>query len=416
MIKKSFRLGFFHLLSANLFLQIAGFGMQIFLTRMLLEVDIGRIKILQSFIAIIIILAGLGVNTAILKLCSENTNDDKKQIIFINGFKIILVIATFITVIVYLISSFSTMLSRDVIVNTAMKYYCLQVPFIVLNDLGIAYLQAQKKIQLMSKMQILLRILIIIFSLLMTYIFGFYGYIVGIVGSNIIASIIFFVLFKNEKIRFNQVKVEYTYISKILNIGVFAFAANIIGQITASTDIIMLNYLVGDNEQIAYYGIAQLVIMGLRLIPTTLNQIMTPYLSQHSASIEKVKEIYNTYNKRMFILMLGTSILGILLVPFVIPFIFGQSYKESIQYFRILLIGLFFWSIYSPKGITLLSIGKINFNFYATLVVSVINVILNFIFIKNLGMIGGAYATMISYFLGIFTVGYAFKKVISKVK
>jgi O-antigen/teichoic acid export membrane protein len=72
--------GFFHLFSANTLIHVIEFGSQLFVAWILLADDIGRIKSLQTFASVGVIIAGLGFNTSILKLCSEkNVSDNEKQ-------------------------------------------------------------------------------------------------------------------------------------------------------------------------------------------------------------------------------------------------------------------------------------------------------------------------------------------------
>lgn len=408
-IKGAFKKGFFHLLSANLLLQISAFGMQIFLTRILSVEDIGRIKVLQSFNAIIIIIAGLGINTAILKLCSENIDLSEKNKIFINGVKLNIISSAIVIPIVFLLS-FNKLISSDILINNALMYYSLIVPILVINDIFISYLQAQKKIKIMSNIQIIIKIMTIILVIISSYFFGFAGYILGMIITTSISLLIFMIFFKNEIKFFNQIKIKKIYLKKILNIGKYGFAANTIGKIIATIDILMLNYLVKSPKAIGYYAVSQLVISGIRVIPLTFNQIMVPYISHASDEGESVGELFKNYNRNMIALMSFVCISCFFLVPIFIPIVFGNEYASSIPYFKILIAGLFFWSITSPKGITLWGIGKINFNFFSNSIVAVFNLILNYIFISKLGIIGAAYATTLSYVFGIVICSVFFNK------
>ena len=103
-INKGIKAGFFHLLFANILLQIAGFGSQIFLTRILPVEDIGRIRVLQSFLSIFLMLATLGINTTILKLCSTDNDESEKLKIFKNGIVISLFTSFGVVLVVWILS------------------------------------------------------------------------------------------------------------------------------------------------------------------------------------------------------------------------------------------------------------------------------------------------------------------------
>ena len=70
--------GFFHLLTVNLFIQVVLFASQLFVAGILAPDDIGRIKIIQTYLSFFSIIAGLGFNSSTLKLCSENRS--KKEL------------------------------------------------------------------------------------------------------------------------------------------------------------------------------------------------------------------------------------------------------------------------------------------------------------------------------------------------
>ena len=63
--------GFFHLLSANILIQIFAFASQLFVAGILSPEDIGRIKIIQTYLSVFSVIAGMGLNASTLKICSE---------------------------------------------------------------------------------------------------------------------------------------------------------------------------------------------------------------------------------------------------------------------------------------------------------------------------------------------------------
>ena len=63
--------GFFHLLSVNLLAQALGLGTILVVAKFLSPRELGEVRILQSYTALIIAVAAFGYDTAILKVCSE---------------------------------------------------------------------------------------------------------------------------------------------------------------------------------------------------------------------------------------------------------------------------------------------------------------------------------------------------------
>ena len=82
LIENMWKKGFFHLLLAKYFGQFVTFSSQILVAWILMPDDIGRLKVMQSFITIAVIFGGFGFNTSVLKLCSEDLPISEKTYLF----------------------------------------------------------------------------------------------------------------------------------------------------------------------------------------------------------------------------------------------------------------------------------------------------------------------------------------------
>ncbi|MGF9964009.1 polysaccharide biosynthesis C-terminal domain-containing protein [Bacillus rhizoplanae] len=408
--EKAMKIGFVHLLSANFLLQIAGFGGQIFLTKILSVEDIGRIKVLQSFLSNLIIIAGLGLNVAVLKLCSEKISEERKLDLFKGGFRISLYFSILITLLTIILACFNV-ISSDNQINDIMRYYALQIPFLVIGAYFAAYLQSQKKIHLMSKVQSISKVIVVIISVLGAYFYGIDGYVVTLVISLSLTTLLFLPFLKSELKSMKFRKVERSLITVPLKLGGYSFITNLLGQLVVTFNVLILNYMNGNQAEIGYYGIAQLIITSMMIIPNTLNQMMIPYISEKTGKINQLAEMLKRFEKRMLIMTTLLCVLASVFVPFLLPLVFGEKYINSIPYFQILVVGLLFWSIYSPKGITLVSIGRVDVNLKVSLISFIINVVLNVFLIYKFGTIGAAVATTATYFITIFINKYYFRKI-----
>ena len=94
--------GFFHLLSANYLIGFIGFASQLLVVKFLTPTEMGYIKLIQSYLAVFIIFAGFGFNTAILKICSEQIEITVKQKILFKNL-IYTVFSIIVTTIIYIL-------------------------------------------------------------------------------------------------------------------------------------------------------------------------------------------------------------------------------------------------------------------------------------------------------------------------
>ena len=93
-----------------------------------------------------------------------------------------------------------------------------------------------------------------------------------------------------------------------------------------------------------------------------------------------------------------------------IEFIFGQTYKDSILVTKILSISIIFvfFGVINEHWYVKNNLQK----YYAfnVLLGAIINILLNYYFIKLFGIIGAAYSTIITYFFIIFIFDFIIKK------
>ena len=107
LLKDVHKKGLFHLLFSNGFIQITAFGAQLFVAWLLLPIDIGRLKIMQSYLGIFTVLAGFGINSSVLKLCSEKRTIQDKKYLFIKGLLYSLISTLFIFIVLEILNIFN---------------------------------------------------------------------------------------------------------------------------------------------------------------------------------------------------------------------------------------------------------------------------------------------------------------------
>lgn len=403
------RVGFLHLLSANILIQIAGFGGQLFLTRIITVEDIAVIRVLQSYYSILIIAATFGINMSIIKICSEDIDELKKRQIFSLGFYssiIINIIVLSIFIYVINLGFFTT----DKKVLKYLFVYNLQIPFFVLTSIIFSYYHSQKQVKLVSNFQSLTKISAIVVSVLLAIKLGLEGYIYGLVVCNALAFFILFFYVKKDLVFITREIIKKIEIRAIFSTGIYSFGTNILWQLLLYLNIIMASYMVNNKEAIAFYGMAHLIVNTMMMIPMTLNQIMIPYISRESKDYNKVSTLLKSYQKKMVLLIFPVCIISYFILPLLLPYLLGEEYEGASVYFKILLFMLFFWSLFSPKMNTLLAVGRIIYNFYTYMFSIVIYIILNITLMPIYGMLGAAIAISLTFFFTLFVNHFYFLK------
>lgn len=403
-------MGFFHLLSANFLIQLITFSSGLFVAWILTPEQIGQIKVLQTYSGVAIILAGLGFNTSTLKLCSEKRSPGEKSYLYNRAFQY-----TFFTVgISYLIFTTAALLgfiSTDPVINQLFPFYFIALLPNTINNLQIAYLQALKRIKEMAKIQSITKLFSVVFIIGLTYFFNIYGFI----ASTIIGASITLILMNRKTRQINQHNPEEPLQKAFTThwfYAKFSFLANALGYIGSYLDIFILNYVISDREDLGYYSFAVTLILGLRLITATVQQITTPYFSEKSMEINEWKRIFKKYNNLFLLLSIVISILAYFGIGPVLHFLFSGKYDASAPYFQLLTITWFIRNLYVLRGVAIWGLGRINMNFYASLIAFPVNVGIMYLAISKYSTIGAAYGSIASAMFSFLVVLIIFKIVV----
>lgn len=97
------------------------------------------------------------------------------------------------------------------------------------------------------------------------------------------------------------------------------------------------------------------------------------------------------------------SLVGIILAPFIVKLLWGDTYSDAILPFRILMFNYFVsGTLRIPCGNILAMLRKVNVNLIVSIVSGICNIIFDIILIKLWGSVGAAIATLLVVFVSSF--------------
>ena len=220
----------------------------------------------------------------------------------------------------------------------------------------------------------------------------YWGRIVGLKFLPVIIGFIlmFYILYKG-KFKFNPKYLKYALVLSI------PIVSHLIAQVILSnSDLLMIKGMIGASEA-GIYSVAYTIG---NVLFTTIMCVLKPWSPWVYRRIEN-DEIDAVYNNSKFI-VLANFVLAVGLItiaPEMIRIFLNKSYLESMYLIPPICLGMFFQGIYilfydveyyykKNKNIALYSI-----------LTAIINIILNYIFIKLYGYIAAAYTTFVSYLI-----------------
>jgi O-antigen/teichoic acid export membrane protein len=166
------------------------------------------------------------------------------------------------------------------------------------------------------------------------------------------------------------------------------------------SDIILLNYL-DSGAAAGIYNIAFTVMAAVYLFPNVVYQkFLLPKLHRWKIhDPQRLESVSRLGSRVMFIIGLLVMFMLWLVVPWLIPRVFGPDYLQAVYYLNILAICAPIRFLASSIASQLLSHSEMRMKVLCMTVVAIINVILNFLIIPVWGADGAAVTTVISEIL-----------------
>jgi len=166
-----------------------------------------------------------------------------------------------------------------------------------------------------------------------------------------------------------------------------------------------------DERAVGLYSVA-VKLSGIWLFVTVaITQSVFPALVETRRKdrqffIERLQLLYNLLIK----ISIVVSILYVIFAEYFVVLLFGDEYVESVQIVVIYIWSIVFvflsngsWGFYLNENLE-------KFSSIRLIVGAVINIVLNIYFIKIYGLLGAAYATIISYSISGYLINFIFKK------
>jgi lipopolysaccharide exporter len=192
-------------------------------------------------------------------------------------------------------------------------------------------------------------------------------------------------------------KINMNWVKQLFNYGKFVFGTSISAILTGTINQMMLGALLSSAAAGAFNIAVR--ILNLAAIPSNVaGTIVFPQSARRFAA-EGHKAIKYLYEKSVgaILALLIPCLLFIFLFPgFVVHVIAGNNYPETIPVVRLIVITCLATPFARQFGTILDSIGKPKINFIIILISVSIELVLVYFLVKQYGIIGAVYATLIA--------------------
>lgn len=224
-----------------------------------------------------------------------------------------------------------------------------------------------------------------------------------------VISILGFYLYKKRCIfRF---KIKMNIIKELFKSGRHFIISGLMVTIFAQTDKLMLKQMMG-NYEIGVYSAAFSCASSFSFVFVAMIDSFRPVIFECR---ESDSVLFEKNMKTMFSVLIYSSLfMGILFCIFskiIVHLLFGLNYLEAAPILCVVVWHTMFSYIGSCRDMWILANGKQNLLWILNLIGALINCLLNYFFIKKFGVIGAAWASVISQFFMYMGLGFVFRPI-----
>ena len=372
--------------------------------------DVGIIKTIETFANMAIVLGGGGVIFAILKVIPEHKDSAIRRLSLIFSLKYATVFSLAVFIFFNLLAYSGFVSEDETLVYWFQQYSFLIVPS-VLTMLLIRYYQAIDKFKRISTVVFYLKLLSAVFVLSSTYFFFIRGYVLSMVITTILATLILLYDLRKELVDKTISERHLEIRQKIIGLSKTAFTAQVIDQLKLQSGFLIANFVILDREIFGYYAFALILTQGINIVASSVQQFIIPKMSETSGNLTLFFQKYRMFEKRFNIIALVIFIGAQLFLPLAVGLVFGDKYDAAILILRIMLVGWFIEALYALKGVVFISLGKMKYVSYASLIIFLVSVPVTYYLDVKYSATGAAFAYVFQSLVALGVLNYYVNKV-----
>lgn len=392
--------------ASNFLMKSVGFITTPIFTRLMTKADYGKFSNFQTCLMIMLYVVSLDLEASLIRAVYDYKN---KLDEYIKSLIVLSIASTGITWIISILFRpiFTSILSVDSFYVDLMFAYLLFCPAVNIFQNAERFKYKYKK-TVASALSISVGASFLSVLLVTNMQDKFMGRVIGYITPTIVVGLIIvsIYIFKTKSIQFKYWKyalpITLPYIPHLLSM-----------YLLSNIDRVMINHICGE-EYVALYSLAYTCGNIVTLLIGSINSAYSAWLAEklYNAEYEKTKKVSLPY-----VLIFSIFAFGMVLVtPEILLILGGKTYLEAKYVMPPVAAGCLLQFVYSMYVNVEQYLKKTKGMAAASMIAAVINIILNYIFIRKYGYIAAAYTTYAGYFiLLIMHMWFVYKAGMSKV-
>lgn len=369
------------------------------LTRYLTPYDYG---VVETFLAVVACLTGavmIGGNTLLAKEYFALIDQDR-QLYIGNILGVTIISSLALMVLFFIFSRFSELLSNILKISNTLILIIIVVALAnAFSSMILTLFQLEKKTKSYAFFTNSRSLFDIAISLILVVALGmeWQGRIIGISVTAIIFALVALLVFnsRNVKITFPS-----RYGKQILLLGAPLILAHLTGWVNEMVDKIMITNIL-NPESTGIYSIGYRFGMIVMMVESAFSLAWLPFF------YENIKENNYSHNLKIvkvtYIYLIGLFLFGIIYglgAKHLLFVMVDKNFYESSHFIFLISMAYFFDGVWKTFIGYLVYQGKTKTYSNIVFIAAIINIGLNYILLKKVGLIGSAWATLISFAVG----------------
>lgn len=232
----------------------------------------------------------------------------------------------------------------------------------------------------------------------------------AIMAQALIVAVLMLVMLGLRGPRLRQLRVTLARVKGLLADSWPLMLSGMVLMVQARIDQIMLGQMVGDVE-VGYYSAALRIIEAAAVSAMILHSTFLPSIIAAKKISEKDYLIkLEAFYKLNALVAITIALPLAIFSPWIIKTLFGEAYAPAALIMSLMTLRIFLAHIGVPRGIYLLNENLLKYSAATMILGTILNIVLNYYLIPMYLGIGATIASLISFFVTIFTVDWFYSK------
>ena len=190
-------------------------------------------------------------------------------------------------------------------------------------------------------------------------------------------------------------QIQIGAIRPLIQFAFLAFMTNLIQFLSYKMDIWFVNYFHG-KQLTGIYALGVSLAQMLWLLPSAIQSVLYAFISTHTDRQLMIQRTIKT-TRQIAVYAISAGITGYLLSIYLVPILFGEEFRESVQCIGLLFIGVVPFCLSMAVSGYFAGTDRVRINLYSAILGFIVCMAADLLLIPSYGILGAAIASSISY-------------------